>query len=326
VVELPSGSADLQLTVIDLLSTDVTKSATISQVDLAKTFIAHGGAQYTLGSQRHLSQLKFTGNTTVQALRQSIGSMQAMTVVAQVVELLDNSLVEAGAVQIAAAATAPTSQPSFTEVANGTVISTHAYGNQYISTGAVDLTPTHWAATILLDDPPDGLTIQRVGTSQALEVSWFVVDWAGAGETVLPGALLASSNLRDSGLTTPPADLSDLTDDPGSPDADWWTAVSPSAATEARWSFASPTSGIPEGVQTIRLWLRKTTGGGTPTVDIELWESGSFVATLLDDYAITSTTGQLVEATFDLPGSPALLADPTGAGVEIRLVSTPGAV
>ena len=53
------------------------------------------------------------------------------------------------------------------------------------------------------------------------------------------------------------------------------------------------------GGQDFKLWLRKTTGAGNPTVDVELWEAGSFVATLLNDQTITSTTGQLLTASWD---------------------------
>lgn len=133
-----------------------------------------------------------------------------------------------------------------------------------------------------------------------------------------PSSILASGNLRDSAANVPPVLVSDIDEDPSSPDADWWSAVDPDLAIEARLGFPTPSVSL-QGTQTYRLLLRKTEGAASPTVDVELWEDGVFVALVGDGISVTSTTGQVVEVSFDA----SLVAD--RAAVEIRIVGTPGA-
>jgi hypothetical protein len=78
-------------------------------------------------------------------------------------------------------------------------------------------------------------------------------------------------------------------------------------------SFATPTTNPTPGtdLQAFRVLVRKT-DTANPTVDIALYEAGSFVATLVSGTSVTSDTGQTVTATWDA----ALLSDPTGADVE----------
>lgn len=325
VVQLPTDSAAVQTITIALANTDITKTASISAVDLAKTFLANGGCltSASLGDGgRHMSLTKINSTTEIEARRQNVGTVVALDAVTQVVELLDNSTVESGVATIANAATTPT-QPTFGELTDGAVMATYIRVNQR-STHTADPRPTNLYATIKLDSPPDGLTIQRVGSTGPLEVAWFVVAWAGAGltEEIAPNTVLATSNLQDTSFNIPPANVNDIDEDPASPDSNWWTAVNPGLSTAARVGFASPTMGTPVGTQTFYIWVRKTTGTQHPTVDVELWENGSFVATLLNDVEVTSTSGQLLTATFNAQGSPPSLTNP--ADVEIRLVSTPG--
>jgi hypothetical protein len=141
-------------------------------------------------------------------------------------------------------------------------------------------------------------------------------------EDLAANTVLATSNLRDTSSNIPPANTTDIDEDPASPDGNWWTAVNVGLATDARVGFPTPSTGTPKDVQTFYIWARKTTGTQHPTVDVELWEAGVFVATLLDNVSITSTTGQLLTATFNTAGSPPSLTNP--ADVEIRIVSTPG--
>ena len=134
--------------------------------------------------------------------------------------------------------------------------------------------------------------------------------------TLLPNAMLAASNLRDSNLTTPPARLADLQDSPLAPDVQWWTAPT-GGGTAVRFGFENLLAdNRMAGLWTVSLLVRRTTALAVPTLDVELWENGSFVATLAVGIAITSTTGQVVQVTFN----PALLSNPTGLAAEIRLV------
>ena len=78
-------------------------------------------------------------------------------------------------------------------------------------------------------------------------------------------------------------------------------------------SFATPTTNPTPGtdLQAFRVLVRKT-DTANPTVDIALYEAGSFVATLVSGTSVTSDTGQTVTANWDA----ALLSDSTGADVE----------
>lgn len=134
-----------------------------------------------------------------------------------------------------------------------------------------------------------------------------------ASEAIPPDSIAASTNL--SGAVT------DIDEDPDSPDANWLTASTATSATDLRVTFESP-SGTPTGSQNFRLQLRKTTGSTTPTVDVMLYQGGSSVATLLDNTAITSTTGQVVQANWT---ASQLSGTVDGTDVECRVVSVVGA-
>lgn len=181
VVEFASGEVSVQTVQIALTASDITKTATISSVTPSKAFIVHGGqrsAQVNGLGGRNMSLQIINSATEVEARRQNIGTLLAMDCVLQVAELLDASAVQSGIATIADTATAPT-QPTFSALTNGAVINTSIRGNAR-TTAATDPAATNLLASILLDDPPDGLTIQRVGSSGALEVAWFAVDWSGA--------------------------------------------------------------------------------------------------------------------------------------------------
>ena len=87
----------------------------------------------------------------------------------------------------------------------------------------------------------------------------------------------------------------------------------PLGDTSALVDFDTPAQSLVEGadLQTFRVLVRKTTGTN-PTVDIALYEGGTWVADLVTGTAVTSEVGQIVEATWDA----ALLADVSGANVQ----------
>ncbi len=54
----------------------------------------------------------------------------------------------------------------------------------------------------------------------------------------------------------------------------------------------------------------------TPPTDLELWESGAFVATLASGVTLSSDTGEVVAATWDA----SLLGSADGSAAELRIV------
>lgn len=83
--------------------------------------------------------------------------------------------------------------------------------------------------------------------------------------------------------------------------------------TSALIDFDTPAKNLLTGAdqQKFRVLVRKN-GTTAPTVDIDLYESGSWVADLVTGTSVTSDTGQIVSATWNA----SLLADISGAGVQ----------
>lgn len=133
------------------------------------------------------------------------------------------------------------------------------------------------------------------------------------GPLEAPDAILAATNLT--------GNVSMVQDDPSDPAAEWLAAADPLAATDLRVSFPTPVASPgPGGPTKMRVLVRRTTdpSAPNPNVILDLWEGGTFKATL-GTFAVSSTSGQVVEATIN----PADLTDPTGAGIELRVRGVP---
>lgn len=108
-----------------------------------------------------------------------------------------------------------------------------------------------------------------------------------------PDAILAQTNLTGT--------VADIDEDPDSPDGNWLTAPGNNNNTDVRTSFGSPTGSPTVGadLQGFRVQVRKTNHSTDPTAAIELWENGSLVATVLSATAVSSTTGTVLEGTWN---------------------------
>lgn len=137
-----------------------------------------------------------------------------------------------------------------------------------------------------------------------------------------PNAVVSGgANLQDTSLNSPPTDLTDIQDDPGNPDADWYTALVVSAGIDVILGFPPPDFPTPTtplaDQQTFHLWLRKTAGAPNPLVTVYLYEDGVQVGSaLVNGQAITSESGELVVATWDAGD----LATADGSLVQVRIV------
>lgn len=135
-----------------------------------------------------------------------------------------------------------------------------------------------------------------------------------ATEALAPDAINDSTNLTGS--------VTDIDDDPDSPDGSWLTATSAGAATSCRVGFPTP-SGVPNtgaGLQQFRLWLRKhASGGNNPGCQIRLQE-GTTVLSTLASITITSNTGELFTANWDA----SLLGTADGSACEVRVIQLSG--
>lgn len=135
-----------------------------------------------------------------------------------------------------------------------------------------------------------------------------------ATERQSPDAILASTSL--SGAVT------DIDDDPDSPDGNWLTAPGNNNNTDVRVSFPTP-SGNPttgSGLQQFKIWVRKTNHSTDPTVAIELWENGTLLGVLTSGVGVSSTTGQLVSVNWDAVN----LVTANGSLVECKVIGSVG--
>lgn len=111
-------------------------------------------------------------------------------------------------------------------------------------------------------------------------------------ERLAPDAILASTNLSGS--------VTDIDDDPDSPDGLWLTAPGSNNNTNVRVSFPTPSGSLDTttDIQTVRVLVRKTNHSQAPFATLFLYENGSQVKTLQAQTGITSTTGEIMSGTF----------------------------
>jgi hypothetical protein len=145
--------------------------------------------------------------------------------------------------------------------------------------------------------------------------AWASDAWAvGAWAPDQPGANVSPSvgTLRFIGQT-PAVELAEKYVYPSSGVLRFVGNAPPLGDTSALVDFDTPAATLAAGadLQEFRVLVRKTTGTN-PTVDIALYEGGAWVADLVTGTAVTSTTGQIVSATWDA----SLLADISGADVQ----------
>lgn len=116
--------------------------------------------------------------------------------------------------------------------------------------------------------------------------------------------------------------IADVDEDPDSPDGAWgtWDGQGDSFA---HLSFPTPTitPKVGAGLQEFRVLIRKTASGGNATTySIDLYEDATLRANLISG-TLTSTTGEVVSATWD---ASLLLTDPNGSAVRVAVIQTGG--
>ncbi len=134
-----------------------------------------------------------------------------------------------------------------------------------------------------------------------------------ANQTLSPDALLDQTGLTGS--------LTDIQDDPDSPDANWLT-TSNNTSTVARVSFPTPSGDLTvgAGLQEFRVLVRKTNHSTNPTCTVDLYENGSLVTNLVSSTTISTTSGIVLSGTWNASS----LSNINGSLVECRVVGTPG--
>lgn len=136
-------------------------------------------------------------------------------------------------------------------------------------------------------------------------------------ETLQPTSLEASTNFTG---TYTDVDTNPFSWTMGSGEM---TTTTPGSASQARFGFI-PSAGNPDPGADNQLLFALVAGSGTGSgpVDLELYEAGSLVATLVDDQTVTAGEDSLLIGYWNA----ASLSDPSGADVELRVSNhTPGA-
>jgi hypothetical protein len=132
-----------------------------------------------------------------------------------------------------------------------------------------------------------------------------------AAERIAPDTLITQTNLTGS--------ITDIDDDPDSPDGNWLTADDDGTDTVCLVGFAAPVGTLSDGadLQEFKAFVRRAIPGGAqnPTVDLALFESGSLVRTISTGTTITNDSGELVTATWN---ASELAGD--GSAAEFRLL------
>jgi GH25 family lysozyme M1 (1,4-beta-N-acetylmuramidase) len=131
--------------------------------------------------------------------------------------------------------------------------------------------------------------------------------------TLYPDAILESTSWASGGLT-------DIDDDPSSPDANWMVATT-NGSPVVRVSFPTPapsaiaTLSTTTNSQTFRVWCKATSSSATAQLQIQLYKNGTLVSSGTNT-TVTNTTGILLSYTW----TPS--ANDDGSGIECRIVIT----
>jgi len=130
-----------------------------------------------------------------------------------------------------------------------------------------------------------------------------------ATERLSPDAILELTNLTGT--------VSEIQDDPDSPDTNWLDGVSNNADSVCRASFPTPTGNPTVGanLQEFRVLVRKFGGTGTPTAYVALYENGYLIRAGSE----VDVTGALV---ISLTWNASEIGTANGSLVECRLYGT----
>jgi hypothetical protein len=138
------------------------------------------------------------------------------------------------------------------------------------------------------------------------------VSAASGAATVIAGGpqtLYATSHLA--GTCPSPANAV------GAPDGTWAGPTAANTPWTSRWAMGDP-SGPLTGTQTIAVRVRKTSQSTNPSVQVNLYENGTLVTSLIATTAVSSTTG------VDLSGIFNASAITNPANIEVEVVATVG--
>lgn len=127
-----------------------------------------------------------------------------------------------------------------------------------------------------------------------------------------PDAILVQTNLTGS--------LTDIQDDPDSPDANWLAATSNTSTATLRVSFPTPPANLVTGagLQEFKVWVMRSlsSSSANPSATISLYEGGT-LKTSGSATAVNSSTGMLLTYSWDA----ASLSAVTGANVEMYITA-----
>lgn len=134
---------------------------------------------------------------------------------------------------------------------------------------------------------------------------------------------MANERMAPTAFAETPTGLSgavtDIDDDPDSPDASWLTAPGSNTNTAVRVTFDTPSGTLDNSAsaQEFRVQVRKTNHSTNPTAVVELYVNGTFNSTIVSSTTISSTSGVVLAGNWTSSGIAA-------ADVECRVAGTVG--
>lgn len=84
----------------------------------------------------------------------------------------------------------------------------------------------------------------------------------------------------------------------GAADAMWAGVLNSNINYTSRWAIGDPVNAL-TGTQTVNVLARKGSNSATPTLQVNLYENGTLVQSVIATTDITSTSGQTISGTFD---------------------------
>lgn len=187
-IEWTASEIEVQRGKVDPTATNRTADATITAVDLDKTFATHNGLSSDGGSpdyERAVSSLELTSTTNVRAERHVNGSTDTAETPYQVVEFTDTTSVQVVETAITDTNSTPATQPSITAVSTSVsaVISDTNCTAAHLNTNASGVGWGRRMATQVLDGDGAGVTLTRDQTTSDIAVFTTVIEFGGAAAT-----------------------------------------------------------------------------------------------------------------------------------------------
>lgn len=85
----------------------------------------------------------------------------------------------------------------------------------------------------------------------------------------------------------------------GNTPSTWAGELNTNTSATSRWAIGDPTAALLSTTQTVNVRARKGSNSNNPDIQVNLYENGTLVQSVIATTAVTSTTGQTLTGTFN---------------------------